>query len=73
MKRIYAGWMAFAHRLQVIVTTVLFGAIYLVVVPLFALVAVTGDTLRLRRSSRRETFWVRRRPERHDDAFFDRM
>lgn len=71
--RIYDAWMAFAHRLQLIVTTVIFTTIYLLVVPLFAIVAIAGDTLRTRRSSRRATFWVRRREVERDDAFFDRM
>lgn len=71
--RIYRAWMAFAHRLQLIVTTLIFTVIYLVVVPLFAVIAIAGDALRTRHVSRRATFWVRRREGAHDDAFFDRM
>jgi hypothetical protein len=69
----YAKWMAFAHRLQVVVQTVLFTVIYLFIVPLFALVAILGDTMRLRRRPAARTFWVPRRDAVHDDKFFERM
>lgn len=70
---VYAAWMTFAQRLQVVVTTTLFAVIYFTVVPLFAVVAVVGDTMRLRRRPQSLTFWVPRRPSVHDDEFFDRM
>ncbi len=69
----YAWWMAFAHGLQIVVQTILFSLIYLVVVPVFALVAIIGDTMRLRRRPAARTFWVRRRPVVPDDKFFERM
>lgn len=69
----YARWMAFAHGMQVVVQTILFSLIYLVVVPLFALVAIIGDTMGLRRRPTARTFWVRRRPGGSVERFFERM
>src|SRR6516225_692967 len=57
---VFTVWMRFAKVLNLIVTTVLFGVVYLVVVPPFALVMRMLDPLRLRRLSDSESLWHER-------------
>ena len=61
---LYTAWLAFAEVARVAVITVLFGACYLLVVPVFRLVTLFSDPLLLRNRSRAETFWS----ERLDDS-----
>ena len=44
LRRAYAGWMAFAKKINRVVTALLFGAVYCLVVPLFAILARTKDS-----------------------------
>ena len=68
----YSAWLRFAERLQTVVISILFGACYLLVVPLFRLFTQISDPLRLRRRMRAETFWVLR-PEDSDLDSLERM
>jgi hypothetical protein len=56
--RLFALWMRLADTLHTVAVTVLFGACYLVVVPVFRLVLWFRDPLSLRRA--RQTSWVPR-------------
>lgn len=63
--------MAFAEAIQYVVVTTLFGAIYLVIVPWFALAAWA-----IARSQRRRhgaSTWIVKQDAPHDARFFDRM
>jgi hypothetical protein len=70
-RAVYARWLAFSQRLHGFVVTVLFGACYLLVVPLFRLVGLTRDPLRLGRRDRAQTFWIPRQNPGPDS--FERM
>jgi hypothetical protein len=59
---IYARWLAFAAKLHSVVITILFGAVYLIVVPIFALVTWPLDILRLRNRPGLGTYWIDKRP-----------
>jgi hypothetical protein len=72
-RTIYSGWMRFAEVLHTVVVTLLFGACYLLVVPLFFLIAWVSDPLRLRRSSNTDSFWIRRKTQAQDTGYFERM
>jgi carbamoyltransferase len=71
--RAYAGWMAVALVIQKVVTTVLFTAIYLAIVPWFALVALAKNSMGLRPRPQASTFWVPRRQVAHNASFFERL
>jgi hypothetical protein len=68
-RAIYARWLALSQRLHSLVVTVLFGACYLLVVPVFRLIGLTRDPLRLGRRDRAETFWIPRRQDPGPESF----
>jgi hypothetical protein len=70
-RRVYPVWMRFAARLNTVVVTGIFGACYLLIVPLFWLLRWRADPLRLRSDPRVKTYWVQR-PKR-DAQSFERM
>jgi hypothetical protein len=72
-RRVYALWMRFAERLNVVVVTVLFAAAYLVVLPVFFALVWALDPLRLRKRSDGGTFWIKKRTSPHDLDSFKRM
>ena len=72
-RRLLAGWTRTALVMQRVVTTVLFSAIYLVIVPWFALVAYLRDTMGLRHGRRQKTFWRPRRQSANDESEFERL
>jgi hypothetical protein len=63
--------MRFAQVLNKIMTTLLFGVVYLVLVPPFALVMHFLDPLRLRRAS--ASYWLERREQSVDLESLRRM
>jgi hypothetical protein len=69
---LYAAWLGFAERAQTVVVGVLFGGVYLLVVPVFRLITLASDPLRLRKRSRPETFWIRRQDD-SDPSSLERM
>ena len=62
--------MSIAAGIQRVVVTVLFGTIYLVVVPWFALAAWAMG--RMRRSTRGASTWLSKGDGPRDERFFDR-
>lgn len=72
-KVIYALWMRFAAILHAVIVTLLFAICYLVVVPVFFLIAWPFDPLRLRNRSEPDTFWVRKRSTPCDLSSLERM
>lgn len=72
-RRLYAQWMRFAAVLHKVALTVLFGACYLLVVPVFHLIVRLLDPLRLRRKPEADTFWVERRRPDVDPVSLRRM
>lgn len=68
----YSAWLRFAEALQTVVISVLFGAVYLLIVPWFRLITQTTDPLGRRRRSRAETFWVGRTDD-SDPTSLERM
>jgi hypothetical protein len=70
---IYSMWIRFASALHVVVITVLFGAVYLAIVPLFALMVWPFDVLGLRGSARAKTFWISKRRVGSDLNSFQRI
>jgi hypothetical protein len=68
----YAAWMKLAAAMQQVVTTILFGLVYVGVVPLFSIVARILDPLFLRKG-RRESYWIPRRKIELDREYFRRM
>ena len=71
-RRIFDGWMALAERLNRFGTFVLFGAVYLVFVPLLVPLVRFLDPLQLRKSTR-ASFWEKRHQKTYDVKFFQRM
>ncbi len=71
-RAIYDRWLVFTRVLHTVVTTVLFGACYLLVVPLFWLITLPFDLLRVRRRPAAESFWVEK-PGKADPSSFQRM
>jgi hypothetical protein len=69
LRPLFQAWMHVAEGLQRVVTATIFGACYLVLAPLFAVVTWVRDPLHLRR---RSTSWVSRRAE-IDAASLERM
>ncbi len=59
-RTLYAAWMRLAHNLNKVMTTVLFGAVYFLIVPPFALVTYWRDPLGLQRSGAGGSFWKQR-------------
>ena len=70
---VYSLWMKFAETLHTVTITLLFGACYLVVVPVFFLMVWPFDPLRLRNRSEPDTFWIQRRNPRCDPPSLQRM
>lgn len=70
---VYTRWMRFAQVLHTAVVTLLFGACYLFVVPVFFLMVWPFDLLRLRKRSSQHTFWHRRRSVKVDADSLTRM
>jgi hypothetical protein len=70
---IYLRWLAFGKAVHGVVVTVLFGAIYLFIVSLFALVIWPFDVLRVRKHAGRETYWIQKKTVSNDIAFFQRL
>lgn len=71
-KPVYDAWMRFAETLHGIVVTVLFGAIYLLIVPVFAALVWPFDLLRLRKRDA-DTFWIAKRSVGAELKQFERM
>jgi hypothetical protein len=69
--RAYDGWLAFADRLQRVMTTLIFGIIYLAIVPIFALVMRTRR-LWVRSDTQHHSNWISRRRQTADARFFER-
>jgi len=69
---LHTAWLAYARVMHVLAVTVLFGACYLLIVPVFWLILRPFDPLRLRRRSRGNTFWIPRREE-FDPTSLQRM
>ena len=70
---IYAGWLRFAKVLHTGVITVLFGSIYLLIVPVFALVIWPFDVLKARKHTRSQSYWIPKRTVHPDVTFFQRL
>jgi hypothetical protein len=68
-RAIYAGWLAFAGVLHVIAVNAMFGACYLLVVPLFRLIVWPLDPLRLRKRAGAASFWVEREEDPGPDSY----
>ena len=72
-RRIYSAWMNGAHRLQMLLVTVLFSVCYLVLVPLLYLFARASDSLKLRSGAGVDSYWIDRRDEERTHEFYERM
>ena len=72
-RTLYSRWMRFAGLLHTVALTVLFGACYLFVVPLFYLFVRVLDPLKLRSRGQSGTFWIRRRNPGVDPSTLQRM
>ena len=68
-RAIYSGWLAFAGVLHVIAVNAIFGACYLLVVPLFRLIVLPFDPLRLRKRADATSFWVEREEDPGPDSY----
>lgn len=73
-RRIYDAWMHFAELLSAVMSTLLFGACYLMIVPFFAAFVRVGDPLKLsRKHDARETYWIHRSQDDADPTSYQRM
>lgn len=73
-RRVYTAWMSFAGTLQTVVVTMLFGFLYLAIVPFFTLLLWRSDPLGLRAgSARAETYWRVRDTGETDPESYYRM
>jgi hypothetical protein len=71
-RMLYDLWMRAVTTLHTGMVTLLFGACYLLVVPVFFLMVWPFDVLRLRKSDPK-TFWIRRRRSECNLASLQRM
>jgi hypothetical protein len=55
LKKVWAGWKRFAHRVGVVQTYILISLLYGLIIPFFSLIRL-GDPLRLRTKS--SSFWI---------------
>jgi hypothetical protein len=69
---VYDAWMRLAPRIQTVVTTLLFGTCYLVIVPIFAVFVRMSDPLRLRPRDG-ESSWIAERRDASDVRSYQRM
>lgn len=58
LKKIWAGWKRFAHRVAAVQTYILITLLYGLIIPFFSLIRL-GDPLRLRTKSC-TSFWIER-------------
>jgi hypothetical protein len=72
-RAVYSLWMRVAKALHAVGVTLLFGACYLFIIPLFFLISWAFDPLRLRNRSEPQTFWIPRRRTPCDLTFLQRM
>ena len=70
---VFSLWMRLAKVLNVLVTTLLFGACYIMVVPFFFLVIRLLDPLCMRKQPEPKTFWLERRSTGIDITSMQRM
>lgn len=73
VRPVFLLWMRFAKVLQVLVTTLLFGACYIAVVPFFFFVIRLMDPLGQRKQPEPRTFWLERRSTGIDITSMQRM
>ena len=69
---VYARWLAFSERLHTGVVTALFGACYLVLVPVFRVIGLARDPLHLHGRDKTASFWIPRRQD-SDPSSLERM
>ena len=70
----YDGWMRVASRIQTVVSALIFGACYLLLVPLFAVFVRIADPLGLRLREREgESSWVVKGSDANDARSYQRM
>jgi hypothetical protein len=72
-RRGFELWTAFAARLHTTMTTAVFGACYLLLVPAFALIVRFLDPLRLRASSDLRSYWIPKRRVEIDREYLRRL
>ena len=72
-RAVYARWMTVAGLLNKFVVSVLFGVFYLLIVPIFALLARPFDVLRLRPRPHATTYWIHKKQVRADAASLQRL
>jgi hypothetical protein len=70
---VFSLWMRLARILNTVVTTLLFGACYILVVPFFFLVIRLLDPLCLRKRPEPPTFWLERPHATVDITSLERM
>ena len=68
----YDGWLRLATRIQIVVSILLFGACYLLIVPLFVPFVRIADPLRLRKR-KGESSWVVTGRDANDVRTYQRM
>jgi hypothetical protein len=73
IRTVYTAWLNLAMTLNTVMITILFGACYLLVVPVFFAIRWPSDPLGVRKRSEVETFWIRRRRSRCDLASLQRL
>jgi hypothetical protein len=69
----YNLWMRFAKILSGVMTTIVFGLCYLLLVPLFVPIVWLLDPLRLRRGTESQSFWHHRQSAPVDEEMLRRM
>ena len=72
-RAIYARWLALAKIIHTGVITALFGAIYLLIVPLFALLVWPFDLLKVRTQRGSRTSWIPKPVVNPGITFFQRL
>jgi hypothetical protein len=70
---VYHRWMRAAETLGHVITLVVFGALYVFIVPVFAAVLKILDPLRLRSRPGQSTFWITKSKEPVDWESLQRM
>ncbi len=59
LKNLYQKWMNFAEKLNKFFTTIIFGLIYFLLLPIIKIFA-TKDPLGLKAPDKKKTFWIDR-------------
>lgn len=70
-RKLFKAWTEFGNLIQKVVTSLLFGAVYLIIIPIFRIPSWIGQIVQ--REKTENTFWIKRSVQKIDRDFFKRL